>query len=163
MCRLVEQTVLSDYCRFNYVLSLSASLVIELDYLNKILTSHSFSHSFFFFAASSSAISCSRCRFLEKRRSATHCSLSWLPQPEVSQTPWLFPDKCKISLTISWPVATYDYLLLLILPMNAREKQWGLNRSYVYYKKGQMCSGGIPWDLQYYEKEAVYLVLFPYP
>ena len=125
MCRLVEHTVLSDHClncRFNYVLSLSASLVIELDYLNKILTSHSFSHSFFFFAASSSAISCSRCRFLEKRRSATHCSLSWLPQPEVPQTPWLFPDKCKISLTISWPVATYDYLLLLILPMNAREK-----------------------------------------
>ena len=122
MCRLVEQTVLSDCCRFSYVLSLSASLVIELDYFNKILTSHSFSHSFFFFAASSSAISCSRCRFLEKRRSATHCSLSWLPQPEVSQTPWLFPDKCKISLTISWPVATYDYLLLLILPMNAREK-----------------------------------------
>ena len=35
MCRLVEQTVLSDYCRFNYVLSLSASLVIELDYFNK--------------------------------------------------------------------------------------------------------------------------------
>ena len=66
MCRLVEQTVLSGYCRFNYVLSLSASLVIELDYLNKILTSHSFSHSFFFFAASSSAISCSRCRFLKK-------------------------------------------------------------------------------------------------
>lgn len=67
MCRLVEQTVLSDNCRFNYVLSLSASLVIELDYLNKILTSHSFSHSFFFFAASSSAISCSRCRFLQKK------------------------------------------------------------------------------------------------
>lgn len=33
-----------------------------------IFTSHCFSHSFFFFAASSSAISCSRCRFLQTQR-----------------------------------------------------------------------------------------------
>ena len=26
-------------------------------------------------------------------------SLSWLPEPGVSEIPWLFPDKCKISLT----------------------------------------------------------------
>ena len=26
-------------------------------------------------------------------------SLSWLPQPGVSEIPWLFPDKCKISPT----------------------------------------------------------------
>ena len=121
MCRLVEQTVLSDYCRFNYVLSLSASLVIELDYFNNTHLPFLFPF-FFLFCCLFFSYLLFTLSFSEKRRSATHCSLSWLPQPEVSQTPWLFPDKCKISLTISWPVATYDYLLLLILPMNAREK-----------------------------------------
>ena len=87
--------------------SLSASLAIELYYLKKNLTSHSFSHSFFFFAASSSAISCSRCRFLEKRRSTTHCSLSWLSHPKVSEIPWFFPDffvtNVQICDKFPWP------------------------------------------------------------